>query len=88
MLADFNFKGYIATNIVKDSTKSVQPRVSLSPSLRGGAQPRVEPYMEGVLLKDASSLSLLLVKLSGLARRKRAVSCTGTVERRGSPAVA
>ena len=31
MLADFYLTGYIASNIVKDSTKSVQPNVFLSP---------------------------------------------------------
>jgi hypothetical protein len=81
MLADFYFTGYIATNIVKDSTKSTQPSVFLSPSQRGGAQLEAESCMRG-LLEDASSLSLYLKKLSGLAKRKPAVCCTGTVEGR------
>jgi hypothetical protein len=60
MLADFYFTGYSATNIVKDSTKSAQPSVFLSPSQRGGAQFEAESCMRGVVLEDASSLSLFL----------------------------
>jgi hypothetical protein len=40
------------------------------------------------VLKGASSLSLLCMRLTGIAKRKQAVSCTGCVTRRGSPAVA
>jgi hypothetical protein len=67
-------------NIVKDSTKSAQPNVFLFPSQRGGAQPEAESCMRGVALEDASCLSLFLNELSGLAKRKPAVSCTGILQ--------
>jgi hypothetical protein len=73
-------QGILPPNIVKDSTKSAQPNVFLSPSQRGGAQPEAESCMRGVALEDASCLSLFLNELSGLAKRKPAVSCTGIVE--------
>ena len=86
MLADLWITGYSSTNLVKDSTKSSPTKVFLPPSERGGAQLGLSLARRGYL-KDASYLSLLLVKLSGLAKRKLAVSCTGTKEERGSPTV-
>jgi hypothetical protein len=58
MLADLFVTGYIALNIVKDSTKSAQPMYFLSP--RNGVVLRhlLGPNMEG-LIEDASHLSLL-----------------------------
>ena len=86
MLADLWITGYSSTNLVKDSTKSSPTKVFLPPSERGGAQLKLSLARRGCL-KDVSYLSLLSVKLSGLAKRKRAVSCTGTMEKRGSQAV-
>jgi len=82
MLADFYFPGYSATNIVKDSTKSVQPSVFLSPSKRGGTQRKAESCIGGCVSEDASSLSLFLKELSGLAKRKSVVSYIGTAKGR------
>lgn len=58
MLADFPVTGYIARNIVKDSTKSAQPMYFLSP--RNGVVLRhlLGPNMEG-LVENAAPLSLL-----------------------------
>jgi hypothetical protein len=58
MLADLSVTGYIAPNIVKDSTKSGQPMYFLSP--RNGVVLRhlLGPNMEG-LVEDAALLSLL-----------------------------
>ena len=82
MLADFYFTGYIATNIVKDSTKSVQPSVFSLPLSTGWCSAWSWVLHEGVVLEDASFLSLFLMKLSGFTKRKLAVSCTGIVEGR------
>ena len=84
MLADFSITGYIASNIVKDSTRAAQPMYFLSP--RNGVVPRhlLGPNMEG-LVEDASLLSLLQMRLSGLAKRQPSVSCAGRMSRRGSP---
>ena len=86
MLADFSITGYIASNIVKDSTRAAQPMYFLSP--RNGVVLRhlLGPNMEG-LAEDASLLSLLQMRLSGLAKRQPTVSCTGRMNRRGSPTV-
>ena len=53
MLADLSVTGYIASNIVKDSTKSAQPMYFLSP--RNGVVLRhlLGPNMEG-LVEDAA----------------------------------
>jgi hypothetical protein len=48
MLADLFITGYIAPNIVKDSTKSAQPMYFLSPWQRGGAQAFTGPEHGGV----------------------------------------
>ena len=48
MLADLFITGYIAPNIVKDSTKSPQPMYFPSPSQRGGAQAFTGPEHGGV----------------------------------------
>jgi hypothetical protein len=58
MLADLSVTGYIASNIVKDSTKSGQPMYFLSP--RNGVVLRylLGPNMEG-LVENAAPLSLL-----------------------------
>jgi hypothetical protein len=58
MLADLFITGYIASNIVKDSTRTAQPMYFLSP--RNGVVLRhsLGPNMEG-LVEDASHLSLL-----------------------------
>ena len=84
MLADFSITGYIASNIVKDSTRAAQPMYFLSP--RNGVVLRhlLGPNMEG-LVEDASLLSLLQMRLSGLAKRQPTVSCAGRMNRRGSP---
>ena len=86
MLADLFITGYIAPNIVKDSTKSAQPMYFLSP--RNGVVLRhlLGTNMEG-LVKDASLLSLLQMKLSGLAKRQPTVSYAGRMNKRGSPTV-
>jgi hypothetical protein len=84
MLADFSVTGYIHFNIVKDSTRTAQPMYFLSP--RNGVVLRhlLGPNMEG-LAEDASLLSLLQMRLSGLTRRQPNVSCAGKMNRRGSP---
>jgi hypothetical protein len=86
MLADFSFTGYIALNIVKDSTRTAQPMYFLSP--RNGVVLRhlLGPNMEG-LAEDASLLSLLQMRLSGLAKRQPTVSGNGKMNKRGSPTV-
>ena len=86
MLADFSIKGYIASNIVKDSTRAAQPMYFLSP--RNGVVLRhlLGPNMEG-LVEDASLLSLLQMRLSGLAKRQPTVSDAGRMNKRGSPTV-
>jgi hypothetical protein len=86
MLADLSITGYIHSNIVKDSTKSAQPMYFLSP--RNGVVLRhlLGPNTEG-LAKDASPLSLLQMRLSGLAKRQPTVSYAGRMNKRGSPRV-
>jgi hypothetical protein len=42
------------------------------------------PNMEG-LAEDASPLSLLQMRLSGLAKQQPNVSCAGRMNKRGSP---